>query len=81
MPLSRSVPFPDASGRRLEFPFALMRVELLLQVCLSILGLAERAHRDLELPAAKCAYPNDRGRTEPFHYLQSGLCSAHNLYA
>jgi hypothetical protein len=48
--------------------FALVPVELLLQALLSISGLAQGSHWNLELLTAKLAYPNGRGRREPFNY-------------
>jgi hypothetical protein len=78
--LSRSLPFPDASGRGLEFPPALMRVEPLLQALLSIFSASERRHRSFELLATKCAHPDDRRGTEPFHDPQSSLCNAHRPF-
>jgi hypothetical protein len=74
-----SVPFPYASGRGLELPLALVPVELLLQVCLSVLGPSERSHRCFELLAAECTYRDDGCGTEPLDYSQSSLCNAHML--
>src|SRR5260370_36026427 len=40
-------------------------IKLLLEIGLGVDGSTERAHRDLEFPAAKCEDCDDRGRAKP----------------
>ena len=40
-------------------------IKLLLEIGLGVDGSTERAHRDLEFPATKCADCDDRGRAKP----------------
>ena len=49
------------------FGLARVLVKLLLEVGLGIDGSTERAHRDFEFPAAKCADRNGGGRTQPLN--------------
>jgi len=48
------------------FRLARVPIKLLLEIGLGVDGATERAHRDLEFPAAKCADCDDRGRAKPF---------------
>ena len=48
------------------FRLARVPIKLLLEIGLGVDGSTERAHRDLEFPAAKCADCDDRGRAKPF---------------
>jgi hypothetical protein len=41
-------------------------IKLLLEIGLGVDCSAQRAHRDLKFPAAKCADCDDRGRAKPF---------------
>ena len=48
------------------FGLARVPIKLLLEIGLGVDGSTERAHRDLEFPATKCADCDDRGRAKPF---------------
>jgi hypothetical protein len=48
-------------------------IKLLLEIGLGVHGSTERAHRDFEFPAAKCADCDDRGRAKPLDDSQIAL--------
>lgn len=54
-------------------------IKLLLEIGLGVDGSTERAHRDLEFPAAKCADCDDRGRAKPLDdsKIECSSCALH----